>query len=71
MSARIPLRREAGVQVELLVAVDERGVILTRREMRPDNPLDFPTTVQMVLPLAAIGDVIRALSAACTARDRA
>lgn len=67
MTARIIIERSPTRTIELLVAADEHGVILTRKEMHRDNPLDLPHAIQLRVPLERVGDLIRALEAA---RDR-
>jgi hypothetical protein len=57
--APISLRRDPGFKIELRIDVDD---CLTRREMHRDAP-GPAEDVQLVLPLASISDLIRALDA--------
>jgi hypothetical protein len=67
--ARIPLRREPGLEVELRIDADERGIVLTHKEMRRHNLMDLPGVSMLVIPAASIADVIRALEAALAAAE--
>jgi hypothetical protein len=69
-ATRIILYRQPGHEVELRIDADAGGVVLTRREMRRDDPLDLPHAVQLQVPTAAIDDVIRALAKLAGRRDR-
>lgn len=63
-SMRIVLERTPAVTVELLIAADARRVVLTRRELHRDDRLDLPTVTTMVVPIAAIPELVAALQAA-------
>jgi len=68
---RIVIYRRPGHEIELRVEADARGVVLTRRELRRDDPLDLPRVVQLEVPAASVGALSRALQAAARAAGRA